>query len=100
MNAIIETGGKQYSVNVGDVLQVEKLEKNIGDKIIFDALFINDESQIKFGKNANNVKVSAEVTGQGKADKIIVFKYNPKKRTRKKYGHRQPFTEIKITEIK
>lgn len=100
INAIIETGGKQYSVSVGDVLKVEKLEKNIGDKVVFDALFINDESQIKFGKNANSVKVCAEVIGQGKADKIVVFKYNAKKRTRKKYGHRQPFTELKIVEIK
>jgi len=101
MYAIIKTGGKQYEVKVGDTLKVEKLEKQIGDTVVFDALFVSDENgQIKTGKEAGNVKVSTEIINNGKSEKIIVYKYSPKKRTRKKYGHRQPFTEIKILEIK
>ena len=101
MYAIIKSGGKQYEVKVGDTLKVEKLEKQIGDTVVFNTLFVSDENgQIKTGKEAGNVKVNTEVINNGKSEKIIVYKYNPKKRTRKKYGHRQPFTEIKILEIK
>lgn len=101
MYAIIKTGGKQYEVKVGDTLKIEKLETKIGDTVVFDALFVSDgNGQIKTGKEAGNVKVSTEVISHGKSEKIIVFKYSPKKRTRKKYGHRQPFTELKIIKIK
>lgn len=101
MYAIIKSGGKQYEVKVGDTIQVEKLETKIGEAVVFDALFVSDgNGQIKTGKAAGNVKVSTEVVSHGKAEKIIVYKFQPKKRTRKKYGHRQPFTEIKIIEIK
>ncbi|MDD3397580.1 MAG: 50S ribosomal protein L21, partial [Clostridia bacterium] len=96
-----KTGGKQYEVRVGDTLKVEKLETNIGDKVVFDALFVSDgEGKISIGKDANKVKVNTEVFSHGKAEKILVYKYRPKKRTRRKYGHRQPFTELKIIEIK
>ncbi|MDD2226971.1 MAG: 50S ribosomal protein L21 [Clostridia bacterium] len=99
MYAVIQTGGKQYKVSVGDIVEIEKQEANVGDTLTFDAIFVSDNNQIKIGKNASNVKVSAEVVEQGRADKVIVFKYSPKKRTRKKYGHRQPFTSINITKI-
>ena len=72
MFAVIQTGGKQYTVNVDDVLKVEKLENAIGEKIIFDALFTDDNGEIKTGAEASNVKVTAEVLSHGKADKIIV----------------------------
>lgn len=99
MYAVIQTGGKQYSVSVGDIIRIEKQEVNVGDTITFDALFVNDDNKIKTGKKAGEVKVNAEVIEHGKSDKIIVYKYSSKKRTRKKYGHRQPFTSISITKI-
>ena len=100
MYAVIQTGGKQYNVSVGDVLRVEKLEQDIGSKVVFEALFVSEDGKIKVGADAKKVKVTAEVVAHGKADKIIVFRYRPKKRINKKNGHRQPFTEIKISEIK
>ena len=100
MYAVIETGGKQYSVNVGDVLKVEKIDKPEGEKLTFSAIFVNENGSIKVGKKAESVKVIAEIVSHGKADKILVSTYRPKKRTKRKYGHRQPYTEIKILEIK
>ena len=100
MYAVIETGGKQYSVNVGDVLKVEKLDKPEGEKLTFNALFANDNGAIMVGKKAESVQVTAEIVSHGKSDKILVSTYRPKKRTKRKYGHRQPYTEIKIIEIK
>lgn len=100
MYAVIQTGGKQYSVKVEDVLKVEKLEKEVGDKIVFDALLVSDNGAIKTNAEAGAVKVTAEVVSHGKADKVVVSTYRPKKRTKRKYGHRQPYTELKILEIK
>lgn len=100
MYAIIECGGKQYDVKIGDVIKVEKLENKIGDKLTFDALFVSEDGKIKIDKDASAVKVSAQVVAHGKNKKIIVFKYRPKKRTKSKNGHRQPYTEIKILGIK
>jgi len=100
MYAIIECGGKQYDVRVGDSIKVEKLEEEIGTKLTFESLFVNDNGQVKTTKDAKSVKVIAEVVAHGKGEKIIIFKYRSKKRTRSKNGHRQPYTEIKIVEIK
>ena len=101
MYAIIETGGKQYKVSVGDTIQVEKLERAVGDKITFKPLLVADGDKITAGAPyVENVSVTAEVTEHGKGDKIVVFKYKAKKNERKKQGHRQPFTAIKIVEIK
>ena len=101
MYAIIETGGKQYKVSVGDTIQVEKLERAVGDKITFKPLLVADGDKITAGAPyVENVSVTAEVTEHGKGDKIVVFKYKDKKNERKKQGHRQPFTAIKIVEIK
>ena len=101
MYAIIETGGKQYKVSVGDTIQVEKLERTVGDKITFKPLLVADGDKITAGAPyVENVSVTAEVTEHGKGDKIVVFKYKAKKNERKKQGHRQPFTAIKIVEIK
>lgn len=100
MYAVIVTGGKQYKVQVDDVLKVEKLENEVGDKITFDAIFVNNDGSIVADKNANTTKVVAEVVSQGKNPKIIVFKYKSKKHYKKTYGHRQPYTEIKILSIK
>ncbi|MEG1559454.1 MAG: 50S ribosomal protein L21 [Clostridia bacterium] len=100
MYAIIRTGGKQYKVSVGDVLSIEKLESEIGATVSFDTLLVSDGEKVTVGKPlVNGVAVKAEVLEHGKGKKVIVFKYKPKKNSRKKNGHRQPYTKVKITAI-
>jgi len=101
MYAIIETGGKQYRVSEGDVLQVEKLDVGEGAAVEFDRVMaLSKDDQLSVGKPClENVRVKATVLRHGKGEKIIVFKYKPKKNYRKKQGHRQPFTEVKIEKI-
>ena len=101
MFAVIQTGGKQYKVEVGDVVNVEKLEKNVGDKVEFDVLLTSNDGNIVAGTPVvENVKCVAEVLEQSKSDKVVVYKYKAKKNYRRKYGHRQPYTKVKILEIK
>lgn len=99
MYAIFENGNKQYKVSVGDTVKVEKLAANAGDTVSFPVVMTADEAAICVGKEVENVKVTAEVVRHGKEKKIIVFKYKAKKNERKKQGHRQPYTEIKVTAI-
>lgn len=99
MYAIFDNGNKQYRVSVGDTVKVEKLAANVGDTVSFPVVLTADETKVSVGKEVENVKVTAEVIAHGKAKKIIVFKYKAKKNERKKQGHRQPYTEIKITAI-
>ena len=99
MYAIFDNGNKQYKVSVGDTVKVEKLAANVGDTVSFPVVLTADDAKVSVGKEVENVKVTAEVVSQGKAKKIIVFKYKAKKNERKKQGHRQPYTEIKITAI-
>ena len=99
MYAIIENGNKQYKVNVDDVVKFEKLDAEVGAKVEFNVLLVFDENGIKVGKDAEAFKVTGEVLKQDKMKKIIVYKYKAKKNERKKQGHRQPFTAVKITEI-
>ena len=97
MFAIIETGGKQYRVQENDFVFVEKLEANEGDTVVFDkVLMLNEKVGNPYVEGA---KVSAKVEAQGRAKKIIVFKYKSKKNYHKKQGHRQPFTKVQITSI-
>ena len=97
MYAIIETGGKQYRVEENDFLFVEKLEANEGDVVVFDkVLMVNGKVGAPLVEGA---KVSAKVEKQGRAPKIIVYKYKSKKNYHKKKGHRQPFTKVQITKI-
>ena len=97
MFAIIETGGKQYRVQENDFVFVEKLEANEGDSVVFDkVLMVNDKIGAPYVEGA---KVTAKVEAQGRAKKVIVFKYRPKKNYHKKQGHRQPFTKVQITSI-
>ncbi len=101
MFAIIETGGKQYNVTEGDIIKVEKLSNAVGDKVKFEVLMISDGKKLVAGTpTVKGAEVTAEVLSHGKGDKIVVFKYKPKKNERKKQGHRQPWTEIKIESIK
>lgn len=100
MFAVIKTGGKQYKVSEGDVLEIEKLDKKEGDEVIFDRVLLVEDEEPDFGKpTVEDAKVKADVLEQGKGDKKIVYKYKPKKRQRKKQGHRQLFTKVEIKEI-
>ncbi len=99
MYAIVANGSKQYKAEVGSVIRFEKLSANVGDKVEFEVLLVSDEKGIKTNKEAAAYKAVGEVVAQGKEKKIIVFKYKAKKNERKKQGHRQPFTSVKILEI-
>lgn len=100
MYAVIETGGKQYRVEKGDLLRVERLDKEVGDTIEFDrVLIIGDGKNVKIGKPYLSETVTAKLLENAKADKVIVYKYKAKKNYRKKQGHRQPFSLIEIKSI-
>ena len=101
MYAVIQTGGKQYRVEEGSKLRVEKLNGNVGDKVeIKEVLFIGGTDSPKIGKPIlPNSKVVAEITKQDKSDKVLVFKRKRRKGFKKLKGHRQPFTELKIISI-
>ena len=101
MYAVIKTGGKQYRVDPGKEVRVEKLDGELGDSVIFDqVLMASDGENIRVGKPfLEDTKVVGRITQQGKNKKILVFKYKRRKGYRKKMGHRQQFTQIKIDEI-
>jgi len=98
MYAIILTGGKQYKAAAGDVLEVEKLAAKPGDKVQMPVLMVVNGDKVTTGGEVS-ATVTAEVLGHGKAKKITVYKYKPKKNQRTKKGHRQQFTQIKIGKI-
>ena len=95
MYAIIVTGGKQYKVEVGSEIMVEKLDEQIGANVNFDVLMMADGENVQIGTPV----VKGEVLEHGKGKKVVVFKYKPKKDYRKKQGHRQPYTKVKILSI-
>ena len=101
MYAVIDACGRQYKVAEGDLVFVEKLEAEEGEKVTFDqVLLISDDGKVKVGTpTVKGAKVEATVVAQGKAKKIVVFKYKAKKNERKKQGHRQPYTQVKIEKI-
>ncbi|WP_297789721.1 50S ribosomal protein L21 [uncultured Anaerococcus sp.] len=100
MYAIIKTGGKQYKVSEGDLVRVEKLPYEVGDTVEFDEVLLVAGDEVKVGSPVvANAKVTATVEDQNKDKKIVVFKYKPKKKYRKKHGHRQPYTLVKINSI-
>ena len=101
MYAIIETGGKQYRAEEGKVLRVEKLSGQKGEAVVFEqVLLFNDGEEVRLGKPyVAGCRVEGKVLHQGRARKIIVFKYKAKKNYRRKQGHRQPFTEVLINKI-
>ena len=101
MYAVIETGGKQYRVQEGDVLFVEKIETGEEEKIVFDkVLAVSNEGDITVGTPlVEGVSVNARLIGHGKDKKIVVYKYKPKKGYRRKQGHRQPYTKVQIEKI-
>ncbi|MCD4714325.1 MAG: 50S ribosomal protein L21 [Clostridiales bacterium] len=100
MYAIIKTGGKQYKVEQGDEIFVEKLDVNEGDTVDFtEILAISNEEGLQVGETVSAAKVTASVVKNGKGPKVIIFKYKSKKDYRKKQGHRQPYTKVKIESI-
>ena len=101
MFAIIETGGKQYKVNEGDIVFIEKLDVNEGDTVNFDcvkAVSVGDEFKVG-APTVEGAVVSAKVLANGKGKKIYVIKYKSKKNEKKKIGHRQPYTKVQILSI-
>lgn len=101
MYAIIATGGKQYKVEEGQTLDVELLHAEAGETIEIDSvLMLNKDGEIVTGKPyVEGAKVSLKVVENGKAPKIVVFKYKPKKNYRRKKGHRQPYTRVTVESI-
>jgi large subunit ribosomal protein L21 len=101
MYAVIVTGGKQYRITEGGSVRVEKLQGAAGDKVVFDqVLMIGEGTASKIGTPVvKKASVEAEITAQAKARKIIVFKMKHRKQLRRMHGHRQPYTELRITKI-
>lgn len=99
MYAVIKTGGKQYRVEEGDVIYIEKLDAAEGAQVSFDTLMLVDGQKVAVGKPSLGAKVTGSVEAHGKGEKIVIFKMKPKKNYRKKQGHRQPNTKVKITKI-
>lgn len=102
MFAIIETGGKQYLVSVGDRIKIEKLDEKEGAKVKFSqVLMVSDDKGVNVGQPlVKNASVSGKIIRQAKSPKVTILKYKAKKRYQKKQGHRQPFTEVEIVDIK
>ncbi len=100
MFAVIQTGGKQYKVNEGDIIYVEKLDAEDGSSVSFDALALSTADGFKVGDPiVSGAKVTAKVVKTGKAKKVVVLTYKAKKNEKTKNGHRQPFTKLQIEKI-
>jgi large subunit ribosomal protein L21 len=101
MYAVVETGGKQYKVSEGDMISVEKIKASEGDKVVLDkVLLYSDGNELKVGAPyVDGAKVEADVVENGKGKKIVIFKFKAKKDYRKKQGHRQPYTMLKVSSI-
>ena len=100
MYAVIQTGGKQYRVQQGDVIFVEKLNAQADETVSFDVLLLGNDNETKIGAPVvEGAKVEGKVVDQVKSAKVVVYKYKAKKNERKKQGHRQPYTKVEITAI-
>ncbi len=100
MYAVIQTGGKQYRVQQGDVIYVEKLDEQEGANVEFDVLLLGGENSVKVGQpTVSGAKVTGKVLGQVKGAKLVVYKFKAKKNVRRKQGHRQPYTKVEIASI-
>jgi large subunit ribosomal protein L21 len=100
MYAVFKTGGKQYRVQKGERLRVEKLPGNVGDALTFDQVLLVAGDPIKLGKPlVGGAKVEAKIVAQDLAPKLVIFKFRRRKNYRRKRGHRQPFTALEITNI-
>ena len=99
MYAIIATGGKQYKVSEGDIITIEKLDVNEGDSVTFDDVLAVGGEKLAVGADVSSASVTASVVKNGRAKKVIVYKYKRKTGYHKKNGHRQSFTRVKIDKI-
>ena len=99
MYAIIATGGKQYKVAEGDIVRIEKIDAEAGATVTFDQVIAVSDNGLKVGKDVASASVEATVEEQGRAKKVIVYKYKRKTGYHKKNGHRQAYTKVKITKI-
>ena len=100
MYAVIETGGKQYRVKEGDVIVVEKLKAEVGEKVEFDrVLCLGEGDKVTIGQPYLDSAVTGQIVENGKGEKVIIFKYKSKKDYRKKQGHRQPFSKVEILSL-
>lgn len=99
MYAIIATGGKQYKVSEGDVINVEKLAAEAGETVTFDNVVAVSDGTLKAGSAVADATVTASVVKEGKAKKVIVYRYKRKTGYHKKNGHRQSYTQVKIEKI-
>ena len=100
MYAVIATGGKQYRVQEGDIITIEKIKAEVGETVAFDkVLVLSDGNDVKVGTPYLDAAVTGSVVEHGKGQKVIIFKYKAKKDYRKKQGHRQPYTLVEITSI-
>ena len=99
MYAVIEAGGKQYRVQEGDVITIEKIKAEVGEAVSFKTLLMSAEGEVKVGTPYLNEVVTGTVVEHGKGQKVIIFKYKAKKDYRKKQGHRQPYTMVKIESL-
>jgi large subunit ribosomal protein L21 len=101
MYAVIETGGKQYKVAVGEIVDVELLDVKVGEVLVLDRVcLVGDEGNVQIGKPVvESARVSATVLRHGKGPKVIIFKHRAKERYRRKFGHRQDYTRLRIDAI-
>lgn len=99
MYAIIATGGKQYKVSEGDIINVEKLAAQAGETVTFDSVVAVSDGTLKVGADVAASTVTATVVKEGRAKKIIVYRYKRKTGYHKKKGHRQSYTQVKIEKI-
>jgi len=101
MYAVIETGGKQYRVAPGDVIEVETLTGDVGAEVEFGRVLavMNDSNELVTGKALGEARVKATISGHGRGDKVIVFKFKRKKQYKRTIGHRQNFTKVTVSEI-
>jgi large subunit ribosomal protein L21 len=101
MYAVIQTGGKQYRVSPGQKIRVEKLPGAVGTEVEFDQVVavVKEPGHVLAGAEAGGVRVRAVITAQGRAEKVVVFKFKPKKQYKRTIGHRQAYTEVRVSEI-
>lgn len=101
MLAVVKTGGKQYKVSPKDKIKIEKINAPVGKEVVFDqVLLLEKNKKVQIGTPlVKNAKVVGRVLRHGRKDKIIIYKYKPKKRYKVKRGHRQPFTEVEIVSL-
>ena len=99
MYAIVEVGGKQYKVEPNTYFKAEKIDANVGDKVELPCLLVADGDKVEIAKADKKAKAVCEVLEFGKEKKVVVYKYKAKKNVRRKQGHRQPYTKLKVVSI-